>query len=130
MRVLYVELFNFSHRRNNVWRIEFSFDSQVNAFYRAGQHIATGYNCVRSSLETYFLSKQESLSTQQTNEVQVLIQRFGNPSPIRPRNAMKLTASSGMSALGLILTYLVVLVQFKANEIGCHSINSRGTSVQ
>ena len=49
-------------------------------------------------------------------QLDVLITRYSNPGPIRPLDMFNLNFASAASSAGLLLTYLIVLMQFRAGE--------------
>ena len=46
----------------------------------------------------------------------VTIERYSRSSPIRPMDIFDLNSGSAMSIAGLLLTYLIVLFQFKVSD--------------
>ena len=103
--------------------------------FRCGQHISTQYSLTRSLIQDYSLILNDNDDNSDNggggdwlevkrNELWVLAERLRNSAPISPQNAIQMTASSGLSTAGVILTYLVVLIQFKIGEKkkgGCFS---------
>ena len=48
--------------------------------------------------------------------LEVTIERYSRSSPIRPMDTFDLNSGSAMSIAGLLLTYLIVLLQFKVSD--------------
>ena len=81
-----------------------------------GQQISKEYDSVRKALictrKKYILH----LTRVQEVNLETLIEKFAKDSPIRPAEIFSLNYSDGLSALGLGLTYVIVLLQFKVGE--------------
>lgn len=58
------------------------------------------------------------MSNKDQNVVRVLLSRFSEKSPIRPGDTIDLDANTGAVATGLMITYIIVLIQFKQSETG------------
>ena len=69
------------------------------------------YAQIKTNLQNAMLLDLPSKS-----HLEVTIERFTRPSPIRPMDMFDLNYASAMSIFGLLLTYLIVLFQFKASD--------------
>ena len=56
------------------------------------------------------------LNQEEKCQLDVLITRYSNPGPIRPLDIFNLNFASAASTAGLLLTYLIVLMQFRAGD--------------
>ena len=90
---------------------------RANMLFTKGQDISNGYADVQRSLEDYFLAKQPSNQAER-DVLTALMRRYGNKAPIRPQNAIDLDRNTGLVGTGLLLTYIIVLMQFKLGEGG------------
>lgn len=70
------------------------------------------YEC-RGDIKAMFANKQLELPEDQKFRLSLLLERFGVSAAIRPYDIFDLTFSFGMSLLGMILTYLIILLQFR-----------------
>ena len=59
---------------------------------------------------------KSNLSIAEMEDTELLIQGLSNTMPIRPLGAFSLDRSSALSTVGLVVTYLIVLLQFKTSE--------------
>ena len=59
------------------------------------------------------------LTAEETLEVDTLVDwlSFSSRAPIRPMDVFDMNYSSGASIMGLILTYMIILLQFKVSEV-------------
>ena len=83
---------------------------------------------IKTNLQNALLLELPSKS-----HLEVTIERFSMSSPIRPMDMFDLNGGSAMSILGLLLTYLIVLFQFKVSDnflpsIGTEMLNSNSNS--
>jgi hypothetical protein len=51
-------------------------------------------------------------------QLEVLIGQFSKSSPIRPKDIFDMNLAAGNSVGGVILTYLIVMIQFKISSPG------------
>ena len=86
-------------------------------FYRAGQLMTNKCQNIKAILEDLLMEHQESLSKTDKTKLRILIKRFDDSAPIKPKSTFDLNFSTAISAAGLIATYLVILVQFKQSNI-------------
>ena len=56
------------------------------------------------------------MSVIEKNKMDILIVRFSNSGPIRPLDVFNLNYASAASTIGLLVTYIIVLMQFRAVE--------------
>lgn len=82
---------------------------------RAGQALIDGKQEALKSLEDHLLANPETRS-EQDFRLSVLIRRLSTKEAISPQNFFTLSNRSFLSGMGVILTYLIVLMQFKASE--------------
>ena len=87
-------------------------------FYRAGQEMANKCQNIKFILENLLMEHLTSLSEIDRTKLKILIKRFDDPAPIKPKSSFDLNLPTAISAAGLIVTYLVILVQFKQSNIG------------
>ena len=102
--------FNFGSFRKSIVRIIH--------LYRAGQLMANKCQNIKAILEDLLMEHQESLSKADKIKLRILIKRFDDSAPIKPKSSFDLNLPTAISAAGLIVTYLVILVQFKQSNIG------------
>ena len=77
----------------------------------AGQNLCNVYGKIRLKMQKYIGShKMEDLEKIQMD---VLINQFSVTAPIRPYDVFNLNYASGFSMDGLMITYIIVLLQFK-----------------
>ena len=59
------------------------------------------------------------LTAEKTLEIDTLVDwlSFSSRAPIRPMDTFDMNYSSGASIVGLILTYMIILMQFKVSEM-------------
>ena len=82
-------------------------------FLQIGQELSNSYQNIRDKLEQLLIENAENMSTRQRTEMDVLIKRFANTAPLRPKDTFDMNYATGASLGGLLLTYTIVLVQFK-----------------
>ena len=70
----------------------------------------------RRGLENFLYDNVESLTSEEQTRIGILISQFEGATPLRPRDFFDVNYSTGGSILGLIITYLIVLMQFKLSE--------------
>ena len=80
-------------------------------FYRAGQKLANGCQKIKLHLENLLMKNKDFYV-----ELEILIKRFDDESPLKPLNCFNLNLNTAISAAGLVATYLVILVQFKQSS--------------
>ena len=94
-----------------------TFLSILRLFYytKAGQHLATSIDECVETLKDLQMSKPDDLSF---NYMKILKQDLKDKSvsPISPFGAFSLSNSTLIGTFATILTYLIVLIQFKASE--------------
>ena len=56
------------------------------------------------------------VSPMERAQAEVLIDRFGRAAPIRPLDVFDVNYATAASVSGLILTYVIVLLQFKMSD--------------
>ena len=79
-----------------------------------GQVICNHFASIRDNLENMSLVFAKHLDLEAERKLRILISRFSaNSSPIRPCDVFDMNTASFVSISGIILTYLIVLLQFK-----------------
>ena len=65
------------------------------------------------------MGNAKRLTAEETLEVETLADwlSFSSRAPIRPMDVFDMNYSSGASIMGLILTYMIILLQFKVSEV-------------
>ena len=58
----------------------------------------------------------DKMSSREKCQIDALAAIFSNEGPIRPKNIFNLNFASLASTAGLLITYLIVLVQFRVGE--------------
>jgi hypothetical protein len=81
-----------------------------------GQRMCTSFVRVKKNLQDLFIAKATILSANERAQIDVLIERYSKDSPMRPMDMFSMNRASGISMSGLILTYIIVLLQFKTGE--------------
>ena len=81
-------------------------------FANLGQALGDAFGANKRSLEK-LQALEDSLSNEQRRELNLLISMFSNPAPIRPWDLFDLNHSTTLSINNTVLTYLVILLQFK-----------------
>ncbi len=89
---------------------------ELNLSFQVGQELCDHYSSIRENLQAASVTHAESLSKSSMRQLDVLIDQFSRPAPIRPKNVFDLNLASGASVSGLMLTYLIVMLQFKLSE--------------
>jgi len=82
-------------------------------FQRIGQKMQN--HCARIKIDLQNTLLRE-LPSKARHHMEVAVERFSKPAPIRPLDVFNLNLASGASIVGLILTYIIVLLQFKVSE--------------
>ena len=57
-----------------------------------------------------------TMKVTEKNKMDILILRFSETGPIRPLDIFNLNYASAASTIGLLVTYIIVLMQFRAVE--------------
>ena len=79
-----------------------------------GQVLCNHFASIKDNLENMSLVFARNLDFEEERKLRVLISRFStNSSPIRPCDVFDMNTASFVSISGIILTYLIVLLQFK-----------------
>jgi hypothetical protein len=81
-----------------------------------GQRLCDSFARVKKSLQDLFIAKANILTAKERAQMDVLTERYSKDSPMRPMGVFSLNRASGTSISGLILTYIIVLLQFKSGE--------------
>ena len=78
-----------------------------------GQSLSDCFSASKKALEQFQVGSDDDLDDKQRRELGVLTGLFSNPAPIRPCDTFNLNYSTTLAIMNTILTYLVILVQFK-----------------
>ena len=81
-------------------------------FANLGQAMGDAFGDNKRALEQLEALKDD-IPDSQRRELKLLINLFSNPAPIRPWDTFDLNHSSTLSIMNTLLTYLVILLQFK-----------------
>ena len=97
----------------SLWNGMFSilFVSRLMGYHSIGQKMANHYSQIKTNLQNALLFELSSKT-----HLEVAIERFSRAAPIRPMDVFDLNLASGASILGLLVTYLIVLFQFKIGD--------------
>ena len=68
---------------------------------------------IKKNLEVSLVNNCEDRSLQSHHRIVILVKKFGHPNPIRPLATFSLNRSAGISVAGLILTFMVVLLELR-----------------
>ncbi len=85
-------------------------------FGTALKDLADIFRSIKEKLEDRLVDEANQISASERTGLQVLISRYGNPSPFRPADVFDMNFASAASVGGLILTYVIVLMQFKLGD--------------
>ncbi len=85
--------------------------------FACGQKLATGSENLSDSLENFCTKEAHRMSANSIFEFNAMIKSFGAKTPIRPLDLFDLKMSSGLSAFSMLVTYVVIILQFKIGEI-------------
>ena len=92
-----------------------------------GQDLCNKYARIRRNLEMTSISFAGKLELKEQRQLEVLISHFSTTSsPVRPCDVFNMNTANFVSVGGLIITYLVVLLQFKLND---PILNTRGLNM-
>ena len=84
-----------------------------------GQKLCDDVSEARETIQRMRMDNAKRLTATETLEMDTLIDwlSFSSRAPIRPMDVFDMNYSSGASILGLILTYMIILLQFKVTEM-------------
>ena len=82
-----------------------------------GQHLSNKHARIRQNLESISIRFAGKLERKEERQLEVLISHFSaTTSPIRPYAVFNMDTANFVSVGGLIITYLIVLLQFKLGD--------------
>lgn len=81
-----------------------------------GQCIANGNSGIKESLKEILRTRHDQLMGTCRTDLESLLDKCSDPCPMRPLDIFDQNYSTGFSALGLCITYIVVILQFKISE--------------
>ncbi len=85
-------------------------------YFAKGHSLSKEIIKTRKSLEKSYISRISRMTEKSKIEFETLIRSFINQSSLRPHELFDLNLSSGLTASGLLVTYVVVLMQLKVSE--------------
>ena len=85
-------------------------------FQSEGQSLTNKYARIRQNLEHISINFAENLKRKEERQLEVLISHFSCPCPVRPCDIFNMNSANFVSVGGLIITYLIVLMQFKLSD--------------
>ncbi len=92
--------------------------------FRPGQNLANLYKRIRARLQEAMIAEADSLSSKERTVIEVLMTKFTTSAPFRPLDIFDVNFASAASLLGLILTYVIVLLQFKVSDKSSVSVSA------
>ena len=91
--------------------------SRIYILQAKGQCLSNKYARIRQNLEHISINFADKLERKEEKQLEVLISHFSAPSsPVRPCDVFNMDAANFVSVGGLIITYLIVLLQFKLGD--------------
>ena len=91
--------------------------SRIYILQARGQHLSNKYARIRQNLENILITFADKLERKEERQLEVLISHFSaTTSPIRPCDVFNMDTANFVSVGGLIITYLIVLLQFKLGD--------------
>ena len=91
--------------------------SRIYIFQAKGQCLSNKYARIQQNLDHISINFADKLARKQEKKLEVLISHFSAAcSPVRPCDVFNMDAANFVSVGGLIITYLIVLLQFKVGE--------------
>ncbi len=83
-----------------------------------GQRAADTFRAIKSVLQKTVVSavRESSLDEEERARLDVLVERFSTEAPIQPMHVFNVNFATGASLSGLVLTYIIVLLQFKVGD--------------
>ena len=103
--ILILSMFNIAQAVFSTYR--------VHLMQNQGQKMCDQFYAIKKNLEDVCVTSSKNLDSEDAKKLDVLISRFAETSPIRPCGVFDMNAANFVSIGGIILTYLVVLLQFK-----------------
>ncbi len=82
-----------------------------------GQSLANASTRLGVSMEKFYAGEAHKMSKNDIVQVESMIRLFGTKVPIRPLDLFDLKISSGLKAFSVLVTYIVIMLQFKLGEI-------------
>ncbi len=86
---------------------------------QSGQRACSLYAKVREQLQRERTRQSDRLSHKVLAKLDLLLSRLAqHASPLRPLGVFSIDRATAVSLAGVILTYMVVLLQFKVGDVG------------
>ena len=92
------------------------FMAKLFALEEIGQRLAERFSSIRCGILSWKGAEFESLSAKELNDLGLLVGHFEVQSPLRPMDIFNLNRSSSASVAGLVITYMIILLQMKLGE--------------
>lgn len=80
---------------------------------KGGDNLAKVYSGIRTELQDHIVREVPNLDQATRTHLDILVDRFTSESPISPLGCFNMNYSSAMSMDGVVLTYIIVLMQFR-----------------
>ncbi len=90
---------------------------KLTILFANGQSLSKASKDLTEALEGIYAREAHKMSTNMAVEFETFIRNFGMKVPIRPMDLFELTMSSGLKAFSVLVTYVVIMLQFKLGEI-------------
>ena len=71
---------------------------------------------IKESIQELLIHESDELTENEKSKVDLLLERFSNRAPFRPLDVFDANFASAASLAGLIITYVIVLLQFKQSD--------------
>ena len=84
--------------------------------FMAGQALSRRSLMLRKEMENYHMEEVESMSKTTTARMENVLFHLRNKAPFRPHDTYDLNMSSGLTVTSVLITYVVILMQFKVSE--------------
>ena len=88
-----------------------------------GQNLMQGNMDIQYHLQNILANRFRIMSEEEKNLVGIVLDRASNVAPLCPNQIFPMNYSTGLSAMGVCFTYLVVLLQFRSGESGGDSLD-------
>ena len=94
-------------------------------FQAEGQSLTNKYARIKQNLDHISINIADNIKPKEERQLEVLISHFSCPCPVRPCDIFNMNSANFVSVGGLIITYLIVLMQFKlsnSDDMGGHNM--------
>ena len=90
--------------------------SRTYGLMRLGQNITTGNIGIKNILQQICVSEYEGMTDKEKHTMAILLDQTSTPASLSPYNLYAVNFSTGLSILGICVTYIIVLLQFRFGE--------------